>query len=478
MANTRIKMSGKEIKLKQDEMRMQDLVDKNLGKNKTRFLQDSPMAVPSSFEEDEYHRLRKEKNLLNFEQKYYGELGTLFNKYAHQVNKLKTSLSIQNYILQVAPIVPISVGHFKMVPHLLAVGGLKAIEVAGYLLFEDQLLLGVNFKALSKSHSGVDEYRIKCNEYKDQIQHLENKLSDVVKVEDRLDAVNERIPQVETSIIEHEKEQELVVPEAAASEAEMKSYHFQVEAAAKLLEQKNDYLETLKAEKASLIAKLSSLHEQHKPITAELDKLEAEYTLYKQTSTKVMKEGTGDFSKDIWQNLTAAVEQLNAELNTDDRLVFPETGLNFTQMALGQIPKEKRPQPVVLGDIAYYWVMKVGMLHKWHKAMDGANVAIHGWIFPHKVKSKVMVAIEKEAHQETSFIDEILKLRQLGSDKEQAFKKMSVSLIKKGKEMDDFFTKKFNKIWSEADEVLKTRTVKDVSVPREKLLSAASLLSK
>jgi hypothetical protein len=104
------------------------------------------------------------------------------------------------------------------------------------------------------------------------------------------------------------------------------------------------------------------------------------------------------------------------------------------------------------------------------------KIEIKDWVFPNKEKSKIVKKIEKEANAATDYVNTILKFSKLGLTKEAAYKKMEVHLIKEGKLMDDYFTSVFEKVWSEAEDVLKHRTVKDITLPKVKDPKLASSL--
>ena len=405
---------------------------------------------PEEYDSQMEEVLKYKERKAGMEREFYSTLDSALLKYTQKLSSLKTDCLGHCLVQTGFPVLPSSVAikHFE-VDKLRAIG-VKAIRAADFTILEDQILLGINIKNLVKADNVIDSYSRKCKQFLDEIAVINNKLGTYNTTNKHLDDVSAEI-------------------EYLANPATKES-NFSDDV-------RKERKEFLEKQQTKIIAELNALEKAHKSDLESLANVRAAYSMYKQLNNPGVKKDSKDLTENIYNLLLTCVAEINKGLPQNDHLVFPES-CNILPTSTGgksTVPK-KFPTPLLHGSMNYYWVMRVGTLHRWLKLVSG-NLNITGWDLPQHRWSKIKQKVETEVKSSNIFVDEILRLRRLGSNKDNAYTKMRVFLIKQGKEMDDYFKSVFEKVWADADEVLNSR--KGVKTPAiTKQPKAASQLLK
>jgi hypothetical protein len=472
------------VKMKQEEKQakkyVERRVEKDLKSSNIKF-EDGPDAERMSYDDAEEIHKQQEARLAKFDQEFFGSMDKKFSKYVEKISKLKKTIVGEYTIQPGVPIIPATTQVHYLKKEVLDEAGISVVHVADYTIFEDQFLLGVNFKKLIEDHTPLEAYSRKCDEYREKIKALTSKVA-------VLDTTQERITELQEHLdIAYQKKQEaeqdlaaLAVPAKNAKKDELIEYQNSLHFLQTSVENLTEYYNIRSGELNAKIQERQDLEASLADVQADRDTLIIEYRDFKKASAVEMNSGNKDFTTNVWNAVLAAVGQINSHLSVEDKLVFPETGLNFNQQAGGAInSKGKRPTMLPFGDIAYYWVMKVRVLHKWHEAAGGGLV-MHGWGLPKKLviprmKGQINKAVTKDASKKVTFESEILRLKRLSTPRETAFKKMKMFLINEGLTMDDYWTKKFA---SEFDAATSVRMSTKANGPSKLVMRRASSLIK
>jgi hypothetical protein len=389
--------------------------------------------IPSDYDSDMINYLKRTDALQKWENEFYDGLDSFLHKYTKQVSSLKTSI-LGSFIIQKAPILPLMGNTLNLDPDKIRASGIKMLVAGGFHVFEDQLLLGINFKAFAKETSEVEKYRLTCKKYLEQLAEYEDKIEPLSYALTQLNELEE-----EVAYLSNEIDNPADSPDAKeARELRLKS---------------------LKNKELELKKQIDEYKVKYKNILDKKDALQDEYKEYKAINKDIVKGKNKDFDDLLFERLLDSIQEINKNLEEPDQIIFPEAHkFNLIQVKIkGITNKELRPTGVYHGDIVYYWVMKRRVFYAWNKLTGGVDMKFLGWDFPQHRWTKVKDKIEREVKSSDEYVEEILKLFRLGSNKDTAYKKMKVFLVKQHKEMDKYYEEVFEKVWAEADEVLKER---------------------
>jgi len=390
-----------------------------------------PTADPEkAFLDEQYELLMRKDRLDKYERKCYDKINQAFLKYSSQLTRLKTSIT-SNCIVTVAPVLPLADSFVSLTPgkhfdvRLIHKAGIPAVIVDKFIVLEDQFLLGINISNMGKSYSDIDEYKKNSKQYLDKIHKCRDKISKLTAIERQLDDFAAEKKDMEEN---NESDDDTFTKEARINRIA--------------------YIDKKSKELESLLQKYKTTYKKE---LDELDKIEDEYKQYKSTVRDLDKNG--DFKEDVFKLAWKAVEELNEQLGPNDDLMFPEI---HHQTMSPKARSNERPKPIILGNVAYFWVMKSRQLFRLVKAIGNKELKIKSWTFPNYEKSKILKKLDNEVQNTNDFVKEIIKIKRWGTNKENALKKIQVFLIKQHKELDDYYMEMFEKVWNDVEEIVKS----------------------
>lgn len=393
--------------------------------------------IPGQFEEELVKKVMQNDKVEKQQQEYYGLLGRSLDHYSAQVSKLKTNILGQS-IIQFAPIIPIAKGAMPISVEAMRESGIIAIDAAGFKILENQILMGINFKNLASGDAPLESYRRQCSTYLEKIHELNDKLGELTQAELELKDIDN-----ELDFIEENK----TTLDPGGDKESIESGR----------ENRKRYLVNARP---ALVKKVEQLKVHNNDDITALTELEAEYKTFKANNRPDSVNLGGDFAKKLLEFAKQCQQQINKQLNEDERIEF----MTHTF--------------ILHGNIAYYWMMKHRMLDKWIFHVGGLMNSLKEWTFPQKERPAILKKVDKEIKQTQTFTEECIKLKKLGMTIEQAEKKLKIFLIKHQMVWDDYHADMFKKIWSEADEVIKERDAEKSSSVIHKGKLASSILRK
>jgi hypothetical protein len=334
------------------------------------FISEEISPMERDWEEAEFHRVVKDHKLEEWNENFYGEIGTDFTKYHAQVSSLKKVLTTQAQ-LQIAPIVPAAKSEaIFRVPQLIR-AGVKVKFTAGYPVFEDQLVLGINTNLVADTFSETSEYKKVCRGFKNRIAIYAQKFGKINVLETYLKELRD-----ETVWINEQP--------AAMSQGNKVAAGTNPAAEARVVR-----LAWLEKEISLTEIKVVNQRALYIKEYVEYGKLIEEYSEVTKAGRSKFKGQMADMSVQVYAQAEKCLAAINARLGASEKLVFV------------------CPQGTMNSYVTYFWVMRDSQFGQWSGALcfSKLKLQITDWCFPKKSQSNKLNSLEQELETHQNLIE-------------------------------------------------------------------------
>ena len=365
------------------------------------------------WEDAEFHRIIRDQKLEQWENQFFGSFGEALDKYSLQVDKLLTKTKKQA-ILQIGPVIPTAKMDSIFFMSKLQRIGISTVQVGGYTIFEDQVLLAVNTDSILDDMSAASNYKKVFKEKKREIERTKDKLWPIAKIEDQLKEIDAELQ--------------------GYTEEEPEGIGFDKENATAAREQRIKYLDT---KKVKLEKELITQIEVLAPYTEQLKKLTDAFEEYKKIGRHELHGKMTDYTQRVFKIAQSSLDRMNLNVVPTDKLAFVSE------------------QGVVHGQVTYFWVMPDRLLGQWTAELAFSKIKFNvlSWALPKHSKTHSGYELKREVEIQQGMTQLIHLIKKKGLGKQRMYKKVTAYLKDYRKTLEQY-AEAVDKIWEEADEIL------------------------